>query len=453
MSYIKNLVPTEDNVTESYKHDSVGRKNLVHDFILMLDEIPGNSSVAISGEWGSGKTFFVKQVKLVLDKNNTILNGTADPDYKMDLKNNFLTLYFDAWLHDNDEEPLASLITLLTEAAGHEDNEYNKEKVKKAIDMGISILNMFLPKNAATAMDILKAAGDTGAFFSLDKDSFRPEEEKTADMIQDFYDAIIPEHADRLVVFIDELDRCKPDFAVRFLERIKHYLLLDDRVIFVFSINREQLEQTIKHFYGYGFDSHRYLDRFFDFTPRFGEADVDKFCSFIDAEKHPAIYDTYSGYYKYLIEHFHMTMREITSYLNITKKLFEANRLDESDVIYDKTKQCVIYIYAPILCAAEITSPDKYNALISGKGSDIIRDIGKNYYFPKFSLLWKEGETTNSRKKDKTFVSLTDKYVELYEAVFMFPTDKRSVNIGKFIIRNDTKDFLLNAVNSLGVIR
>ena len=69
MSYIKNLVPTEDNVTESYKHDSVGRKNLVHDFILMLDEIPGNSSVAISGEWGSGKTFFVKQVKLVLDKN------------------------------------------------------------------------------------------------------------------------------------------------------------------------------------------------------------------------------------------------------------------------------------------------------------------------------------------------------------------------------------------------
>lgn len=453
MSYFKNLVPTEDNVAESYKHDSVGRKALIHDFILMLDEIPGNSSVAISGEWGSGKTFFVKQVKLVLDKNNAILNGTADPDYKMELKNNFLTLYFDAWLHDNDEEPLASLITLLTEAAGHEDNEYSKEKVKKAIDMGISILNMFLPKNAATAMDILKTAKDTDAFFSLDKDSFRSGEEKTADMIQGFYNAIIPEKADRLVVFIDELDRCKPDFAVRFLERIKHYLLLDDRVIFVFSINREQLEQTIKHFYGYGFDSHRYLDRFFDFTPRFGEADVDKFCSFIDTEKHTATYDIYSGYYKYLIKHFNIPLRESTSYLNITKKLFEANRLDIPGAFYEKTKQCVIYIYAPILCAAEITSPEKYNVLINGNGSDIIRDIGRDCYFPEFSLLWEEGETPDSSNTDKTFVSLTDKYVELYEAVFMFPADKHSVNIGKFIIREDTKESLLNAVNSLGVIR
>ena len=345
MSYIKNLVPTEDNVAESYKHDSVGRKNLVHDFILMLDEIPGNSSVAISGEWGSGKTFFVKQVKLVLDKNNAILNGTADPDYKMELKNNFLTLYFDAWLHDNDEEPLASLITLLTEAAGHEDNEYSKEKVKKAIDMGISILNMFLPKNAATAMDILKTTKDTDAFFSLDKDSFRSGEEKTADMIQGFYNAIIPEKADRLVVFIDELDRCKPDFSVRFLERIKHYLLLDDRVIFVFSINREQLEQTIKHFYGYGFDSHRYLDRFFDFFIELDEPDLNKFCAFIDGENQPVEYDTFSEYYKYLIKYFHMPMRETANYLNTMKRLFKKNMLNEPAAFYVRTqKMCYLHI-------------------------------------------------------------------------------------------------------------
>lgn len=453
MDYIKNLVPTEDNAAESYKHDSVGRKNLVHDFIHMLDEIPGNSSVAISGEWGSGKTFFVKQVKLVLDKNNAILNGTADPDYKMDLKNNFLTLYFDAWLHDNDEEPLASLITLLTEAAGHEGNEYSKEKVKKAIDMGISILNMFLPKNAATAMDILKTAKDTDAFFSLDKDSFRSGEEKTADMIQGFYNAIIPEKADRLVVFIDELDRCKPDFVVRFLERIKHYLLLDDRVIFVFSINREQLEQTIKHFYGYGFDSHRYLDRFFDFFIELDEPDLNKFCAFIDGENQPVEYDTFSEYYKYLIKYFHMTMRETANYLNTMKRLFKKNMLNEPAAFYVRTQKCVIYIFAPLLCAAEITSPEKYNALISGKGSDIIRDIGSSYYYPEFALLWEKGETPDSSKKDKTFVSLTDKYVELYEAVFMFPADKHSTKIGQFDIRKDTKDFLLSTFNSLGSIR
>ena len=70
-----------------------------------------------------------------------------------------------------------------------------------------------------------------------------------------------------------------------------------------------------------------------------------------------------------------------------------------------------------------------------------------------FHCFGKIGKLRIAEKKDKTFVSFTEKYVELYEAVFMFPTDKRSVNIGKFIVRNDTKDFLLNAVNSLGVIR
>lgn len=448
MSYIKNLVPTEDNVAESYKHDSVGRKNLVHDFILMLDEIPGNSSVAISGEWGSGKTFFVKQVKLVLDKNNAILNGTADPDYKMELKNNFLTLYFDAWLHDNDEEPLASLITLLTEAAGHEDNEYSKEKVKKAIDMGISILNMFLPKNAATAMDILKTAKDTDAFFSLDKDSFRSGEEKTADMIKGFYNAIIPEHADRLVVFIDELDRCKPDFAVRFLERIKHYLLLDDRVIFVFSINREQLEQTIKHFYGYGFDSHRYLDRFFDFTPRFGEADVDKFCSFIDAGN--KIDEYFYDYIKEVIKYFNMSLRESTKYLSLMKSMFEKERLNDFDSGMYIIKNCVLCMLAPIICAAEIVDTDKYNDLIFGRGSGLINEFVENYNLIPSMYLYGEGETFYKVDSDNyKYIPLSEKYAQFYEAVFSFPNNMEKLTFGRMNLRKDTKSIIFKALGSI----
>ena len=62
---------------------------------------------------------------------------------------------------------------------------------------------------------------------------------------------------------IDKSDRCKPTFAVHLLEQIKHYIF-DDRITFVFSINLEQLQHTIKQYYGADFDSCRYLDRFFD---------------------------------------------------------------------------------------------------------------------------------------------------------------------------------------------
>lgn len=138
----------------------------------------------------------------------------------------------------------------------------------------------------------------------------------------DVLGAIIPEHGDRLVVFIDELDRCKPDFAVRFLERIKHYLMLDDRVIFVFSINREQLEETIKHLYGYGFDSHRYLDRFFDLNIELPAADVDKFCSYIDENSKSGGDHAFFTYYKNMTEYFNMSLREMTKYFSAMNILY-----------------------------------------------------------------------------------------------------------------------------------
>ena len=62
---------------------------------------------------------------------------------------------------------------------------------------------------------------------------------------------------------MDELDRCRPSYAVRLLERIEHYFI-NDRITFVFSVNLEQLQHTIKNFYGNDFDACRYLDRFFD---------------------------------------------------------------------------------------------------------------------------------------------------------------------------------------------
>ena len=83
--------------------------------------------------------------------------------------------------------------------------------------------------------------------------------------VEEFITNVIKERGNRLVIFIDELDRCRPDYAVNLLERIKHYFS-NENVTYVFSVNIDELQHTIKRFYGDGFNSTEYLDRFFDLT-------------------------------------------------------------------------------------------------------------------------------------------------------------------------------------------
>ena len=83
--------------------------------------------------------------------------------------------------------------------------------------------------------------------------------------INEFLDSLLPEKAYRLVIFIDELDRCQPLFAVKLLERIKHYFG-NTNLTFVFSTNLAELQNTIRSLYGEQFSASRYLDKFFDVT-------------------------------------------------------------------------------------------------------------------------------------------------------------------------------------------
>ncbi len=68
-----------------------------------------------------------------------------------------------------------------------------------------------------------------------------------------------------LVVFVDELDRCRPDFAIKLIEVVKHLFDVPG-VCFVVSTNMKQLSESVRAVYGGGFDAAHYLQRFFDLT-------------------------------------------------------------------------------------------------------------------------------------------------------------------------------------------
>ena len=176
------------------------------------------------------------------------------------LEKTYLPIYYNSWLYDNHNDPLMSLLYVIVKAC-----EKYVSTTMDSKSLGDKLLSLLSP--LSFSLLFLQISGDTEKI----KENFAGKdflkEIKTAEEIRDtvkqILNEVVVESAQKLVVFIDELDRCKPSYAVEMLERIKHYFD-DERLIFVASVNKEQLVHTISNYYGDAFDATGYLNKFFD---------------------------------------------------------------------------------------------------------------------------------------------------------------------------------------------
>lgn len=82
-----------------------------------------------------------------------------------------------------------------------------------------------------------------------------------------------------MIFIIDELDRCNPYYAVKVLERIKHLFNIPN-IVFVLSIDKEQLSNSIRGYYGSDLiKADEYLKRFIDIEYTLPDPDVDVFAN------------------------------------------------------------------------------------------------------------------------------------------------------------------------------
>ena len=188
----------------------------------------------------------------------------------MKLKHTYFPVYYNAWLYDNHSDPLMSLILSTTKVCEcYCDEKLNSNTLSDKI---ISLMDSF--SFSIGGVQFGSNFGNAQEKFSgKDILSSVKTEEEIRDKVKEIFDSIIVENVQKLVIFIDELDRCRPNFAIEMLERIKHYFD-DDRIIFVASINREQLIHSISKYYGTNFDSTGYLDKFFDWNIYLPELDT-----------------------------------------------------------------------------------------------------------------------------------------------------------------------------------
>ena len=117
------LHPTPQNFINSLCNDSLGRNGDLFYFLNILNSVDYGCSIFLDGGWGSGKTFFVNQAKMILDASNNLISRSSISDKNRILKVwnsmnkdpeteriNQISVYYDAWANDEDEEPVLSLV-------------------------------------------------------------------------------------------------------------------------------------------------------------------------------------------------------------------------------------------------------------------------------------------------------------------------------------------------------
>ncbi|MDD2979787.1 MAG: P-loop NTPase fold protein [Hespellia sp.] len=262
------LDANEENILESIRNNNYNRIPDIKSFIESLDTIDGNMFISLDGRWGEGKTFYVRQIEETLKYLSKKQYGNEDTvkesaDYFVNnlfsdivLKHSYLPVYYNAWLYDNHDDPLLSLVAIMTKTGANTGStKISKNNLGDKIKTVISSIST--PYGGIDANAISQALSGRDVLKNI------VTSEQIRATVKELFDELLVEKAEKLVIFIDELDRCRPSFAIEMLERIKHYFD-DDRVVFVVATNKEQLAHTVSKYYGNGFDTTTYLNKFFD---------------------------------------------------------------------------------------------------------------------------------------------------------------------------------------------
>lgn len=439
-----DLTPTNENVYNSLINDSIGRGEFVRQFVKMLNAIEDNCTIALEGNWGSGKTFFVKQVKMVLDAHNPNyqpVNGFLTEERRKVIKEKCsefnaedgstelkpqLCVYYDAWQNDNDEDPILSLVYSIVKEIGSEFS-FNK---KSTLDICGELIKLVCDKDISKLIKVLKGKN------ALDRIRKTKDE---ADKVSEFLQSLLPEVGERLIVFVDELDRCKPSYAVKILERIKHYFL-DEKITFVFSVNINELQHTIKKHYGNDFDATRYLDRFFDLRATLPKFDLEKYYANIGFELNEKMFNYVCAS---VINKYQFEMRNIAKYIRLAK-IAVPKSVRKGDMLFvpEKSALFIYNIYViPIMIGLKLTDAKRFENFVNGKDCTPLLDFQKCFSMGCFVDLAFERYEKSSNDKA---AAIEKKIKEIYDAIFVEKYEDESYRlIGSMYFDKKTKNSVM----------
>ncbi len=284
-----------------FSNCKLGREKYAEILKAVVQAYSNGFVLGLDGAWGTGKTTFLQMWKQYL------------------IINDFKCVYINAWENDFVSDPMSMILGEFQEQLINKEAGVSKtieDKFEKTLEGLAKISKSAIPKlletvlKSSTGVDFAKVISKIAeASTSILTEEVKAHEEKKNSFsefkrsLKEVVEELTNEQP--IVVLVDELDRCNPHFAVKVLERVKHFFDIEG-MVFVLSVDAQQLSHSVRGYYGSErIEAEEYLRRFIDLWFDMPAPDYKAYCHYL--------YD----YYR-LGDYFEMSSR-------MTRQLFKSN--------------------------------------------------------------------------------------------------------------------------------
>lgn len=313
----------ENKQSKPFDDDCFERK----DFAENLLELIKNQSeskyesrvIAIKAGFGLGKTFFAKELMKLIDEDLKESKQKSNDSLKV------YCHYVDIWKEDYTNEPLLALLYALENMSDRYqswlDKSTSKKDMKNVVAVGeAAVSTLFLPQFGefiARAKNNLRDIREFNKFYQIET------YEKMRDNIAKAFQR---NKNEKFVIIVDEIDRCMPEYAIRFLETLKHFFDVNG-LYFILMLNENHLKKSIKKNFKYinfGLWKDKFIDVEFDLSVFHNQQ---KFITYLVEQKYN-FKDKINNIEMYI------TYKEIQKYPHIHKRNIETKDLFKDWVSY-----------------------------------------------------------------------------------------------------------------------
>lgn len=373
-------VEITENEGFSHEKDIFDRKKFGERLISLFENSEEELVVALNAPWGEGKSTFIK-----MWQNHIKLNRTS-----------IKTIYFDAFKNDYQKDPFLAITSEIYSSFEIKEDS-KKEFLNSAKNVGKSLvwgaLKLGTKLTTAGLVDETILEKSNNDISSLINDNIEilienriknhQENKNILDNFKSHLEKIID--SDYPIVFIiDELDRCRPDFALELLEQIKHLFSVKN-LHFLLIVNSKQLEASIKSKYGRDINSSQYLQKFITLTLELPKKSTD----YDDDNKtfmHWALSEMLGKDEEMKNEALIKTMEEIISFYNPSYREIE-RVLSNIAILHNLSGDSKYYFHYQIamafICYIKVVNPNVFNLIKNRESSfdELIKKLGLNVIY------------------------------------------------------------------------